>query len=169
MAAAKSKLLTLYPDSKRIKYGSLDDDCPEIPCERIYFKEHQQNQRNEAMKLAFFAEHGRHCRSGFRKSHRCRESKETKRSKSGICITGKHLDEQTSAQNIHRNLHQHLIQFYLQKIKSGGWEQGTYYVSDVPEKYVRMFWEDQKRSYKKIICDCQSGPCFINAKVMNDK
>ena len=163
MTAAKETLDRLLFSKHKVKYGSLDEDCLESPCERVYFEENEQEDRIKAMKLAFFAAHGRHCRRTFKKSHRCREARKTKRSESGICVNGHHIEEETTSQNSIRNLHQHLLQCYLQYIIGKGWEQKAYYVSDVPDEYVKQFWAEKKKPYKKIICEC-NGLCFINGK-----
>ena len=154
---AKEDLDSLHPE--RAMYGSYLSQ--ELPCQRVSLKSKKQWERS--IKLAFFAEHGKHCGRGLQMSHRCRQPRDTSLCTRGTCIVGKHIDEQTPEQNLHRNQHQHLIQFYLKKIMHFGWKPGPYYVSDVPRKYVKWFFKEQGHAYKKVICDCKRR-CFVNCK-----
>ena len=170
-ARAKRELEEKHP--KMVKYGlpeSQDEDSPG-PCKRIYpTGKNAKEIRIHAVKLAFFVENGRKCRKGYELSHRCREARKTKRSKTGSCINGKHIAEQKSRGNSKRNLHQHLIQFYLQEIVGKGWKKGAYYVSDVPEETVKRFFAAQNRPYKKVVCEgvCTGGLCFVNCHHTNE-
>lgn len=148
-----------------VSYG-----CPEGspgPCKRVYFKgKNAEQQRRDAVEYAFIAENKRNLGNYIirrQRSHCCREAKETIRSKSGICINGKHIPEETTAEGSARNTHQHLIQAYLQSIIGQGWELKAYYVSDVPEEFVRKYLKEKKLTYEKIECNCPGGRCFVNA------
>ena len=159
---ALEMLNNLFP--KRSHFGSYMDK--EVPCQRVYFE--TKNAWNTAMKYAFYSEYGRDCAVGLQRSHRCRAPEDTSPCQRGNCVVGKHIDEQTAAQNLHRNIHQHLIQFYLQQIKHKGWRAGVYYVSDVPLKFVIKFWKDKGEPYEKTVCDCKKK-CFVNAKQIKDE
>lgn len=147
-----------------VSYG-----CPEGspgPCKRLYIKNSiGEKEREDAVDSALFAENGRKCKKGFQRSHRCREATRTKRSKCGTCIVGKHIVEQKTGAANERNFHQHLLQEYLKSIRSKGWEKKVYYVSDVPEEFVRKYLKKQKAQHigaKKVECKCAGGQCFIN-------
>ena len=154
----KALLKKQFPDHTVRRYG---DGRSFNNCLRIKDSKRSKGSRSSRTPVrpyetAFIAHRGYRIDGGNTSchSHQCG----TPRSHDSICINGRHVLEQSQADNNKRQRHHHLIRRYEREFRRKYptlRRTGPLFVADILE-----FVDPESEEYTE--CDCEGGRCFIN-------